>query len=199
MIQPLAADDLNEVMPIEEASQAVPWKRKMFEEEIGGNPFSYFYAARDPVDNSLLGFICFWLVFEEIRFMNLSVTPDHRRQGVAEKLVRWALEWGWERGAHLATLEVRVSNEAARRLYEKLGFGVTGTRSGYYREPKEDALIMSLDGMAGKDRLKKQGGGRDGGRVFRDSGEASSEKPGIPGIGARAPEVGGRIKQIDSA
>ena len=199
MIQPLTSADLDEVGPIEDASHKVPWTRKMFEEELNGNPFSNFYAIRDPADQKLLAYVCFWLVFEEIRFMNLSVSPNHRRQGLGEKLVRWVLEWGWGRGAYLATLEVRASNKAARRLYEKLAFVVAGTRSGYYGEPKEDALIMSLNRTAWKGGLNKQGGGRHGGKIFRGPGEASSEQQKISRLRKRASKASGRIKQADSA
>lgn len=143
IIEAMTPDDLEEVAPIEEASYTTPWKRHMFETELKGNPFARLFVARDPVNHTLLGYICFWLVFDELHLMNLSVHPDWRRQGIGEDLARWAMTWGRENGARLAMLEVRASNLAAKRLYEKLGFQVVAARSGYYREPVEDALIMN--------------------------------------------------------
>jgi len=143
-ILPMTPSDLDEVLPIEDVSYSVPWKRSMFEAELHGNRFARFFIARDTEKNRLLGYVCFWMVFDELHLMNLSVHPDWRRMGIGEELARRALASARESGARLATLEVRASNEAAKRLYEKLGFKVTGVRQGYYRDPKEDAVIMTL-------------------------------------------------------
>ncbi len=152
-IQPMTPADLNEVMPIEEVSYTIPWKRPMFEAELHGNPFARLFTARNSEPSAsaasggaLLGYVCFWMVFDELHLMNLSVHPEWRRMGIGEGLARWTLSRAKENGARLATLEVRVSNEAAKRLYEKLGFKVTAVRHGYYRDPPEDALVMSLSG-----------------------------------------------------
>ncbi len=146
-IQPMTTADLDEVMPIEEVSYTLPWKRPMFESELQGNPFARFFVARDfetsASGGTLLGYVCFWMVFDELHLMNLSVHPEWRRMGIGEELARWALTWAKDNGARLATLEVRASNEAAKRLYEKLGYKVVAVRQGYYREPREDALIMN--------------------------------------------------------
>ena len=80
--------------------------------------------------------------------MNLAVHPDHRREGVGEELARWVLGMGQEKGCRIAMLEVRESNHPARQLYEKLGFKVTAVRPGYYRDPKEDALVMLIEPLS---------------------------------------------------
>jgi ribosomal-protein-alanine N-acetyltransferase len=143
-IQPMTPADLDEVLPIEEVSYTTPWKRPMFEAELHGNRFARLLTARDSDQNILLGYVCFWMVFDELHLMNLSVHPDWRRMGIGEELARRALSSARESGARLATLEVRASNEAAKQLYGKLGFKVVAVRHGYYREPKEDAVIMTL-------------------------------------------------------
>lgn len=142
-IQPMTVNDLDEVVSIEEVAYSAPWKRAMFEAELGGNPFSQSVVVRNFGRGAILGYLCFWMVFEEQHLMNLTVHPDWRGRGIGSDLARWALSWGRENGARRTLLEVRVSNEAARRLYEKLGFTVMAVRSNYYRDPKEDALIMS--------------------------------------------------------
>jgi len=79
--------------------------------------------------------------------MNLAVRRDFRRQGIGETLIRSVLKEARDKGGERATLEVRASNIAAIRLYQKLGFNVTGIRRNYYDAPKEDALVMWLYDM----------------------------------------------------
>lgn len=142
-IRPMTVADLDAVMPIEEASYPTPWKRSMFESDLRGNPFARFFVAGDPDQGRVIGYVCFWKVFSELHLMNLSVHSDWRRSGIGEELGRWTLSWARENGISLITLEVRASNEAAKRLYEKLGFKIVAVRHNYYREPHEDALIMN--------------------------------------------------------
>jgi len=145
LIEPMTREDLDEVMAIEDASYSVPWKRSMFEAELNENPFSRLFVARDPEQNTLRGYVCFWVVFEELHLLNLAVRPEERRKGIGEELARWALDRAKQDGARKASLEVRASNDPARRLYEKLGFKVSAVRRGYYREPREDGLIMIMN------------------------------------------------------
>jgi len=74
--------------------------------------------------------------------MNLAVTPAFRRQGIAEKLVLALCSALLEKNVRSLTLEVRASNQPAKALYEKLGFSQVGKRPNYYRNPREDALIL---------------------------------------------------------
>jgi ribosomal-protein-alanine N-acetyltransferase len=88
-------------------------------------------------------------VLDELHINNLAVAPAHRRHGVATALLTYVLQQGAKLGARRATLEVRRSNEAARQLYERLGFTTTGVRRAYYSNPVEDALVLlrhDLDG-----------------------------------------------------
>jgi [ribosomal protein S18]-alanine N-acetyltransferase len=137
--------DLEEVLAIEKASFQTPWTRGMFLSELKANPFSHPVVARFPGVTKIIGYACFWIVFDELHLMNLAIHPDHRRRGIGEELARWVLSRGQEKGARTAALEVRESNRPARRLYEKVGFKEIAVRPGYYRNPKEDALIMLLE------------------------------------------------------
>src|SRR5262249_59037047 len=83
-----------------------------------------------------VGFCSFWRVLDELHINNLAVLPEHRRVGVASALLAFVLQEGVKMGARRATLEVRRSNEAARRLYERFGFTVAGVRRGYYTKPR---------------------------------------------------------------
>jgi ribosomal-protein-alanine N-acetyltransferase len=136
--------DLEAVIAIEEDSFTNPWTRQMFEWDLRNREVTRVYVARAP-DGGVIAFCSCWLVFDELHIHSLAVRRDHRRRGLATRLLRHVLAEAARQGAARATLEVRESNEAARRLYEKLGFTVSGTRPKYYTHPVEDALILWLD------------------------------------------------------
>lgn len=148
VIQPATMDALDEVWAIEQACFSAPWTRKMLAAELSGNPFARFLLAKspDPLSGSLViaGYFCFWIVFEEVRLMNLAVLGPFRRQGIATRLVCTALQMGLEQTASRAMLEVRASNHEALTLYDRLGFRQTATRARYYTNPDEDALLMEM-------------------------------------------------------
>jgi ribosomal-protein-alanine N-acetyltransferase len=140
--------DLDSLVRLEEQSFSAPWTRRMFETELTGNPFAQFWAARvrgAGGEMELVGYICFWVVFEELRVMNVAVAPPWRRQGIARELLHQALRHGQRQGARRALLEVRASNLAGIQLYQLAGFRVWGRRQGYYSHPTEDAILMGLD------------------------------------------------------
>ncbi|MBS0170061.1 MAG: ribosomal protein S18-alanine N-acetyltransferase [Nitrospira sp.] len=148
IIEPATTEALDEVLAIEQACFSAPWTRKMLAAELSGNQFARFLVAKcpDPISGArvIAGYFCYWIVFEELRLMNLAVLSPFRRQGLATKLVCTALRSGVARGATRAMLEVRTSNLEARSLYERLGFCQTATRARYYVNPEEDAVLMEL-------------------------------------------------------
>ena len=153
ILVPMQESDLDEVLELEQASFTEPWTRKMFLGELQGNPFATNLVARagDNGDGAglpggaLLGYVMFWVVFEELHMMNLAVRPEVRRLGIARRLVRHALATGASRGVRMVLLEVRASNAAAIALYQGLGFVRKDVRRGYYDNPREDAVIMVLE------------------------------------------------------
>jgi ribosomal-protein-alanine N-acetyltransferase len=92
-----------------------------------------------------VGFCAFWLVVDEIHINNVAILPELRGQGIGTALMNRVFAEASRLGARRATLEVRASNEGARRLYERLGFRAAGTRRNYYSNPVEDALILWRD------------------------------------------------------
>jgi ribosomal-protein-alanine N-acetyltransferase len=141
-IRPLSSEaDIDDILRIESISFTNPWTREMYLSELEHRDVSFFYIARDAVGEAI-GFCSCWLVLDEIHINNLAVLPEHRRGGVGSALIEHVLKEGGARGAHRATLEVRRSNEPARKLYEKFGFAVTAVRRGYYTRPEEDALVL---------------------------------------------------------
>jgi ribosomal-protein-alanine N-acetyltransferase len=147
------AGDLDRIVRIERESFTTPWTRKMFEVELDQNPFGRLYVARPAAspdrEGGFVGYVCFWVVFEEFRLMTLAVEPSARRQGFGRALLRHAMALGRAQGATRALLEVRASNAAALKLYEQEGFRRTAVRARYYANPVEDAVLMERELSAG--------------------------------------------------
>lgn len=154
-IVPATVEMLPDILFLEEACFSAPWTRKMLEAELMGNQFARFLVARDESGprtsaHRIVGYLCFWIVFEEVRLMNLAVLESMRRRGIATALVSDALSMGLDHAATRAVLEVRASNHAAQTLYRRLGFTHVSTRASYYTSPVEDAVLMELEPLAGR-------------------------------------------------
>lgn len=134
--------DVEEVVRVECLGSTNPWPSDAFVSEIESNPNSHPIVAVSPdPPGEIAGFCVFWVVTDELSVQNVGVHPDHRRRGLGRGLVARAISEGLARGARVALLEVRRSNEAARRLYEGLGFEAVGERRDYYGRPREDAVL----------------------------------------------------------
>jgi ribosomal-protein-alanine N-acetyltransferase len=150
LIEPMRREDLPEVMGIEVASYALPWTQEMFENELARGDLSEILVARLPGAGNpppLVGYICVWVVGDELHINNVAVDPRWRRQGFAGALLGAALNHGRARGVRRAFLEVRASNVAAQALYRRFGFEVAGIRKRYYTHPVEDAVVMKCEGV----------------------------------------------------
>ena len=141
-IDALSSDaDLDAVLAIEAESFTSPWTREMYVAELANVGVSFCYLARDE-SRRTVGFCSFWRVLDELHVNNLAVAQAYRRRGIGTALMTFVLNEGSRLGAHRATLEVRRSNDAARQLYERLGFLAAGVRRAYYTNPIEDALVL---------------------------------------------------------
>jgi ribosomal-protein-alanine N-acetyltransferase len=145
-VGPMTEDDLDEVMQIERMSFRVPWTPGMFRQDLDF-PLARCLAARlgETGKKRLAGYILCWLIADEVHVTNIAVRKDLRKQGVATRLVEEALCLARREQMRHCTLEVRVSNEAAKGFYRKLGFESRGIRPKYYSDNNEDAMIMWLD------------------------------------------------------
>jgi ribosomal-protein-alanine N-acetyltransferase len=133
--------DLDAVLSIEAESFSNSWTREMYLAELENVGVSFCYLARNEAGQAV-GFCSFWRIVDELHINNLAVPPAHRRRGIAATLLTYVLQEGTRLGAKSATLEVRRSNDDARRLYERFGFAASGVRRAYYTNPVEDALVM---------------------------------------------------------
>jgi [ribosomal protein S18]-alanine N-acetyltransferase len=141
-IRVLDLTDLDGIEPIEQRAYPTPWSRSMFASELA-KPTSICLGAFEGSD--LIGYVINSRYVDAWHVMNVAVHPDHQRRGVATALLERLFELTRDDERRGYTLEVRVSNEDAIRLYEKLGFESRGIRRGYYTDNREDALIMWRD------------------------------------------------------
>ena len=145
-IDRLDADvDLDGVLFVESETFTNPWTREMYAWELQNRAVCHILVVRTE-DRPVVGFCAFWLVVDEIHINNVAILPELRGRGMGTALMHRVFEEARQLGAKRATLEVRASNQGARRLYERLGFYVAGTRRGYYTNPVEDALILWREG-----------------------------------------------------
>ena len=140
-------DDLDEVAELEARCFTNPWTRDMLARELAQSDVAHVFLLRLP-DRRLAGFCSCWIVADELHVNTLVVDLPYRRRRLGASLMRWVIGEAVRRGATRATLEVRESNEAARRLYEGLGFRVVARRRQYYSRPEEDALILWRENLA---------------------------------------------------
>ena len=129
------------VVKVEEACFAHPWNREGIESNFN-NPDAYFFVALDEQDE-VIGYIGTYMVRDECFVTNVAVLPSYRKQGIGSALVERVVSNAQANGASFITLEVRLSNTEAISVYKKYGFESDGVRPKFYRDPDEDALIMT--------------------------------------------------------
>jgi [ribosomal protein S18]-alanine N-acetyltransferase len=143
-IKRLELRDLNAIERIERDSYRTPWSRSMFAGELA-KPSSVSLGAFEPETGDLLGYLIISRYVDAWHVMNLAVAPGYRRRRIAASLLERLFELTADEDRRGYTLEVRVSNDVAIRLYEQAGFRARGIRRGYYTDNREDALIMWRD------------------------------------------------------
>ena len=137
-IRRMLPEDLPVAMEIDAISLARPWRKEIWREELKSTSSTYLVLEED---GKILAQVGMKRAADELHVMTLAVRPEHRRRGYARTLLEAAL--ASQPDAYRVYLEVRPSNNAARTLYDSLGFATTGLRRRYYGD--EDALLMTLD------------------------------------------------------
>jgi ribosomal-protein-alanine N-acetyltransferase len=157
-ITAMRTEDIADAHEVERASFPVPWPAYALRQELETNRLARYLVAR--VDDEIIAYAGLWMMVDEAHITTFAVLPAWRRQGVGARLLLAQLHLAIELGATLATLEVRLSNIEARRLYERFGFRPVGVRPHYYSDNGEDALIMTSDefrSSAMRQRLERLG------------------------------------------
>jgi len=137
--------DVDAVTAIEEATFARPWSRESFRQELTRNAVARYLVAEE--NGEILGYAGAWVILDESHITNIAVREDARGRGLGKRLTCELLQVLSNLGACYATLEVRVSNVRAQRLYKSLGFVSVGKRKRYYEDNNEDAYLMVCEHM----------------------------------------------------
>ena len=141
VINDMKVEDLPEIVAIETVSFQTPWSETLFYNEIC-KAIAVSRVAR--INGRVAGYLCANMIIDEGHILNLAVHPDHRRFGVASRLLKHMIDDMRARDCRSIFLEVRASNENALKMYERFGFTLLGTRKAYYVSPVEDAVVMVL-------------------------------------------------------
>ncbi|WP_343216791.1 ribosomal protein S18-alanine N-acetyltransferase [Crassaminicella profunda] len=136
----MTLEDIEDVFEVEQKSFQVPWTVDAFVAEIEHNEKARYVVLE--IDGKVFGYGGFWKILDEGHITNIAVHPDVRGKGYGNYILEGLLKIAEEEKIHAMTLEVRVSNKIAQKLYEKYGFNPCGIRPKYYQDNGEDAMIM---------------------------------------------------------
>jgi len=139
-IRRMERQDIDAVLEVEEAVFPTPWSRASFETEVEDNVLARYFVAI--VANKIVGYAGMWVVLDEAHITNIAVLPSFWERGIGRRLLTSLMECARSHKVVSMTLEVRASNERAKKLYSQMGFVTQGVRIGYYSDTREDALIM---------------------------------------------------------
>ncbi len=148
--RPMKLEDVGRVHEIDQLSFTLPWPEKSFRYELTENPASLtlvaelFHGFPDPL---LIGMAVVWIVVDEAHIATIAIHPDFRGRRYGNSLLAETLRRSYQRGARMATLEVRAGNLVAQKMYHTFGFTIVGRRLHYYRDNNEDAIMMTLRKM----------------------------------------------------
>ena len=176
LVTPMRIDHLPEVQAIEKASFTSPWPSHAYRSELETNRLAHYLVAT--VHDRVIAYGGIWLMVDEAHVTTFAVHPAWRRRSIGAVLLLALLDLAVDRQAREATLEVRLSNMAARKLYEKFGFRPVGVRPRYYSDDGEDALIMTtepLDTAGMRERIARL-------RAELDAAPAPEAPDGWPGV-----------------
>lgn len=133
-------EDIPQIVAIEEASFATPWTAEAFERELNMNEYAHYVVME--TEEGILGYCGLWVILDESHITNIAILPKYRGQRLGEALLQEVINKARALGGNTMTLEVRVSNEVAKKLYRKFGFQNGGIRKRYYTDNYEDGLVM---------------------------------------------------------
>jgi ribosomal-protein-alanine N-acetyltransferase len=149
----MALRDIPAVHRIERASFPIPWPAYAFQQELETNRMAHYLTVQ--IGPETVGYAGIWLMVDEAHITTFAVLPAWRRRGIGGRLMHAVMELAERMNARVATLEVRLSNMPARRLYQLFGFKPVGVRPRYYSDNGEDALIMTTDRLASEPMRKR--------------------------------------------
>lgn len=142
-IRLMEENDIDEVLEVDKASFPTAWTKEIYETEIMENKHAHYFVAT--IDEKIIGFVGIWIVHDDAQITNIAILPEYRGRKYGEKLFAFALTYALKQGAIRLSLEVRVSNVVAQKLYRKFGLVPGGIRKNYYPDNNEDAIVMWIN------------------------------------------------------
>ncbi|MDY0406458.1 ribosomal protein S18-alanine N-acetyltransferase [Virgibacillus sp. 179-BFC.A HS] len=139
-IRPMTLADIEAVMEVETATYASPWQRHIFYQEIAQNFHAHYFVLE--LGGLVIGYAGMWVVMDDAQITNIAILPAYRGRKFGDRLFRFLLGKAIMLGAEHLSLEVRVSNHIAQRMYRKFGLVKGGIRKNYYTDNQEDAMVM---------------------------------------------------------
>nr|WP_163970898.1 ribosomal protein S18-alanine N-acetyltransferase [Oceanobacillus halotolerans] len=140
IIRKMEIADIEQVMKVEEASFDSPWTKEMFYQELSENNHAHYLVLQ--MDKEVIGYVGLWIVLDDAQVTNIAIMPDYRGKGLGKMLFQYTLHYVINLGVKRLSLEVRVSNIVAQRMYRRFGLVPGGIRKNYYKDNQEDALVM---------------------------------------------------------
>lgn len=140
VLREMELKDVDQVHNVEEISFATPWSKEAFINELEQNKYATYIVLE--VEGVIVGYCGVWLVIDEAHITNIAILPEFRGKKLGEFLFKHVVDFAKKNGATLLSLEVRVSNIVAQKLYRKFGLVPGGIRKNYYVDNQEDAVVM---------------------------------------------------------
>ncbi|TFJ91529.1 ribosomal protein S18-alanine N-acetyltransferase [Lentibacillus salicampi] len=140
VIRQMELADIDDVLQIEKDSFMTTWPRDIMVQELTDNDYAHYYVLL--IDQQLVGYAGMWHVIDDAQITSIAVAPSFRGRKLGKSLFLYILEQAIQMGAKRLSLEVRVSNTVAQRMYRKFGLVPGGLRKNYYTDDQEDAIVM---------------------------------------------------------
>lgn len=139
-IREMVAEDIQEVLAIDEQIFTSSWTEGIFKHELLDNKYAHYFVVE--ADGEIVGYCGLWIVEDDAQVTNIGLLEKYRGYKIGEKLFGFAIQYAMSHGVKRLSLEVRVSNVVAQKMYEKFGFVHGGIRKNYYTDNGEDAIVM---------------------------------------------------------
>ena len=139
-IRKMELEDINQVMFVELSSFTSPWTEEIFIQELKENQHAHYYIIT--IDEKVIGYVGMWIVLDDAQITNIAILAGYRGQKLGEKLFRFAMQRAISLGVTNLSLEVRITNIVAQKMYRKFGLVPGGIRKNYYTDNQEDAIVM---------------------------------------------------------
>lgn len=140
MLEALKKEDLDEIVSMDAICFPAPWSKEQYQYELEENDYAFLYVLKE--EDKIIGFIDYWITFDIAQLAKIAILPEYRGKHLAHRLMDQMIQDAEAKQCETLSLEVRVSNLAAQKLYEAYDFINVNTRKGYYHDNGEDAYVL---------------------------------------------------------